>query len=74
MGSLPDRCTHLLTRASQNRSLADGGSLFPVLAAFPEAHRYMLDLTAQPGSAAHDKPAWRCASDRHIRRRLPAPI
>jgi hypothetical protein len=46
---LPDRSTHLLTRASQNRSLADGGSLFPTLAGFPEAHRYLLDLTAQPG-------------------------
>jgi hypothetical protein len=46
---LPNRTTHLLTRASQNRSLADGGSLFPTLAVFPEACRYMLDLTAQPG-------------------------
>jgi hypothetical protein len=46
---LPDDHTHLLTRASQNRSLADGGSLFPTLAGFPEAYRYTLDLTAQPG-------------------------
>ncbi len=46
---LPDRSTHLLTRASQNRSLANGGSLFPTLAGFPEAHRYLLGLTAQPG-------------------------
>jgi hypothetical protein len=46
---LPDPHTHLLTRASQNRSLAGGGSLFPTLAGFPEAHRYMLDVTAQPG-------------------------
>ena len=45
----PDPHTHLLTRACRNRSLAEGGSLFPALAAFPEAHRYMLDLTAQPG-------------------------
>ena len=46
---LPDDHTQLLTRASQNRSLAGGGSLFPTLAGFPEAHRYTLDLTAQPG-------------------------
>jgi len=46
---LPDRHTHLLTRACQNRSLAAGGSLFPTLAGFPEAHRYMLEVTAQPG-------------------------
>ena len=37
---LPDHHTHLLTRAAQNRSLAGGGSLFPTLAGFPEAHRY----------------------------------
>jgi hypothetical protein len=46
---LPDRHTHLLTRASQNRSLAGGGSLFPTLAGFPEAHRYTLQVSAQPG-------------------------
>jgi hypothetical protein len=46
---LPDRHTHLLTRASRNRSLASGGSLFPTLAGFPEAHRFMLEITAQPG-------------------------
>jgi hypothetical protein len=46
---LPDRRTHLLTRASQNRSLADGDSLFPTLAGFPEAYRYTLDVPARPG-------------------------
>jgi hypothetical protein len=46
---LPDRHTHLLTRASRNRSLAAGGSLFPTLAGFPEAHRYTVEVTAQPG-------------------------
>jgi Transposase DDE domain len=46
---LPDRHTHLLTRACQNRSLAGGGSLFPTLAGFPEMHRYMLEVPAQPG-------------------------
>src|SRR5216684_2620269 len=46
---LPDRRTHLLTRASQDRSLAEGGRLFPTLAGFAEAHRFMLDLPARPG-------------------------
>lgn len=46
---LPDARTHLLTRASRNRSLAEGGSLFPTLAGFAEAHRYMIDLPARPG-------------------------
>lgn len=46
---LPDAHTHLLTRASRNRSLVGGGSLFPTLAGFPEAHRFMLELRAQPG-------------------------
>jgi hypothetical protein len=46
---LPDHQTHLLTRAAQNRSLAGGGTLFPTLAGFPEAHRYLLDVSAQPG-------------------------
>ena len=46
---LPDGQTQLLTRASRNRSLADGGSLFPTLSNLPEAHRYMLDLPARPG-------------------------
>jgi hypothetical protein len=46
---LPDKHTHLLTRASRDRSLADGGRLFPTLAGFSEAHRYMLDLPARPG-------------------------
>ena len=46
---LPDAHTHLLTRACRDRSLADGGKLFATLAAFPEAHRYMLDVPARPG-------------------------
>lgn len=52
---LPDRHTHLLTRASQNRSLAGGGSLFPTLASLPERHRYLLDLSAQPGKRSARK-------------------
>lgn len=46
---LPDSRTHLLTRASRDRSLADGGKLFAVLAHLPEAHRFTLDLPARPG-------------------------
>jgi Transposase DDE domain len=47
---LPDRCTHLLTRASRDRCLADGSRLFETLAGWPEAHRFMLDLPARPGT------------------------
>jgi hypothetical protein len=46
---LPDQRTQLLTRASHDRSLADGGRLFPTLARLPEAHRFMLDLPARTG-------------------------
>ena len=46
---LPDAHTHLLTRASRDRALADGGTLFPTLAGLAEAHRYVLDLPARPG-------------------------
>lgn len=46
---LPDARTHLLTRASRDRALADGGTLFPTLAGFAETHRYPLELAARPG-------------------------
>lgn len=46
---LPDERTHLLTRASRDRSLVDGKRLFRTLARMPEAHRFMLDLPARPG-------------------------
>jgi Transposase DDE domain len=46
---LPDERTHLLTRASRDRSLADGGRLFASLAGLPEAHRFTLELPARPG-------------------------
>jgi hypothetical protein len=46
---LPDERTRLLTRASRDRSLADGGRLFATLAKLPEAHRFTLDLPARPG-------------------------
>jgi hypothetical protein len=46
---LPDGRTHLLTRASRDRALADGGRLFATMAGFAEAHRYMLDVPARAG-------------------------
>ena len=46
---LPDARTHLLTRASRDRSVANGGRLFPTLAGLPEAYRYLLKLPARPG-------------------------
>jgi hypothetical protein len=46
---LPDARTQLLTRASRDRALAEGGRLFATLAGFAEAHRYVLDLQARPG-------------------------
>ena len=46
---LPDARTHLLTRASRDRALADGGRLFPILTGFTEAHRYMVDIPPRPG-------------------------
>jgi hypothetical protein len=46
---LPDARTQLLSRASQDRNLADGGKLFAALAALPEADRYTFELAARPG-------------------------
>lgn len=46
---LPDARTQLLTRASRDRALAEGGRLFATLAGFAEAHRYVIDLQARPG-------------------------
>ena len=46
---LPDASTYLLTRASRDRALADGGRLFATLATFPQAHRFTLDVQARPG-------------------------
>ncbi len=46
---LPDHRTHLLTRASRDRCLADGSRLFKTLAELPEVHRFDLDVTARPG-------------------------
>lgn len=46
---LPDRRTHLLSRACRDRAVAGGGNLFAVMAAFPERHRFKLDLPARHG-------------------------
>jgi hypothetical protein len=46
---LPDRRTYLLTRASRDRSVAEGGTLFAFMAQFAEKHRFALDLPARPG-------------------------
>ena len=46
---LPDRRTHLLTRACRDRAVAGGGSLFATMAALREQHRFKLDLPARPG-------------------------
>jgi hypothetical protein len=40
---------HLLTRAAQDRSLADGARLFGAMDAWPERHRETIILPAQPG-------------------------
>ena len=49
---LPDASTHLLTRASRDRALADGGRLFATLADFAQAHCFALDVPARPGKRA----------------------
>jgi hypothetical protein len=49
---LPDASTHLLTRASRDRALADGGRLFATLAGLPLMHCFPLDVQARPGKRA----------------------
>ncbi|MDT5010714.1 MAG: hypothetical protein QOH57_2331 [Mycobacterium sp.] len=44
----------LLTRAAQDRSLADGGRLFATIDAWPERHRETIVLPAQPGRRARE--------------------
>jgi hypothetical protein len=67
---LPDARTHLLTRACRDRSLVGSGRLFATMKAFPEAHRYEINLPARPNknrSARRAKLAVRFGSVR-IRR------
>ena len=46
---LPDRRTHLLTRACRDRTVVGGGTLFTIMAGFTEKHRFKLDLPTRPG-------------------------
>jgi hypothetical protein len=46
---LPDRRTHLLSRACRDRAIAGGGTLFDAMAALPERHRFAVDLPNRPG-------------------------
>jgi hypothetical protein len=46
---LPNERTQLLTRASRDRSLVDGGRLFATLAGLAEAHRFTIELPARAG-------------------------
>jgi hypothetical protein len=46
---LPDRRTHLLSRACRDRAIAGGGRLFATMAALPEQHRLTVDLPARAG-------------------------
>jgi hypothetical protein len=46
---LPKHGFHLLSRACRDRTVAGGGTLFATMAAFPERHRFTLDLPARQG-------------------------
>jgi hypothetical protein len=46
---LPDRRTHLLTRACRDRAMVGGGTLFATMAGFSDKHSFWLDLPARPG-------------------------
>ena len=49
---IPDKHTHLLTRACRDRALMDGGRLFEVAETWPIRHRFALEVRAQPGRSA----------------------
>ena len=49
---IPDRRTHLLTRACRDRRLVEGGRLFNVAENWPVRHDFELEVRAQPGRAA----------------------
>ena len=49
---LPDEHCDLLTRASRDRALVDGGRLFTVADGWPEAGRRPIEVRAQPGRPA----------------------
>ncbi|MCK1624085.1 hypothetical protein IVA98_12930 [Bradyrhizobium sp. 160] len=49
---LPDRRTHLLSRACRDRATTGDGGLFATMAALPEQHRLTIDLPARAGNCA----------------------
>ncbi|TXL69091.1 IS4 family transposase [Vineibacter terrae] len=68
---LPDSRTHLLTRASRDRCLADGSRLFKTLAGFAEAHRFVLALPARPGKKRSARQATMAVRFGRVRIRRP---
>ncbi len=46
---LPDRRTHLLSRACRDRAIAGGGTLFDIMAELPQRHCFRLDLPTRAG-------------------------
>jgi hypothetical protein len=55
MGTAAEARLPLLSRACHDRSVVNGGTLFTTIAAFPEQHRFTLDLPARPGKRQHRK-------------------
>jgi Transposase DDE domain len=49
---IPDKRTHLLTRACRDRALVGGGRLFGVTETWPVRHQFELEVRAQPGRPA----------------------
>jgi hypothetical protein len=67
---LPDRRTHLLTRASRDRALAEGGRLFKTMHGFIESHRYLLEVAERPGKRTA-RLAWMTVRFGRVRIRRP---
>jgi hypothetical protein len=61
---LPDANTHLLSRACQDRVLADGGRLLATLDRWREVTRYEIDLQHGLENAVPGARHWSCASAR----------
>jgi hypothetical protein len=67
---LPDHRTHLLTRASRDRALAEGGRLFKTMHGFIESHRYLLEVAERPGKRTA-RLAWMAVRFGRVRIRRP---
>ena len=67
---LPDRRTHILTRASRDRALAEGDRLFKTMHGFVESHRYLLEVAERPGKRAA-RLAWMALRFGRVRIRRP---